>query len=82
MRRNLARMETSEDSRIKGATEVKTNAFNPGVQQRLESDGSVTQENPISPPTNPMVTPLLTDMYQLTMAYAYWKAGKQEDNAV
>lgn len=34
------------------------------------------------PPTNPMVTALLTDMYQLTMAYAYWKAGKQDDEAV
>ncbi|BFI36837.1 hypothetical protein MARPO_0010s0215 [Marchantia polymorpha] len=36
----------------------------------------------IPPPTNPLVTPLLTDMYQVTMAYAYWKAGKQNDRAV
>ncbi|XP_074559998.1 nicotinate phosphoribosyltransferase 2-like isoform X2 [Curcuma longa] len=33
-------------------------------------------------PTNPMVTPLLTDLYQFTMAYAYWKAGKHRDRAV
>ncbi|XP_022947790.1 nicotinate phosphoribosyltransferase 2-like [Cucurbita moschata] len=33
-------------------------------------------------PTNPMVTPLLTDLYQFTMAYAYWKAGKQNERAV
>ncbi|GMH14796.1 hypothetical protein Nepgr_016637 [Nepenthes gracilis] len=33
-------------------------------------------------PTNPMVTPLLTDLYQYTMAYAYWKAGKHNDRAV
>eukprot|EP00271_Cylindrocystis_brebissonii_P007368 TRINITY_DN20765_c0_g1_i1.p1 TRINITY_DN20765_c0_g1~~TRINITY_DN20765_c0_g1_i1.p1 ORF type:complete len:576 (-),score=118.19 TRINITY_DN20765_c0_g1_i1:897-2624(-) len=33
-------------------------------------------------PTNPLVTPLLTDFYQITMAYAYWKAGKQDDAAV
>lgn len=33
-------------------------------------------------PTNPMVTPLLTDLYQYTMAYAYWKAGKHLDRAV
>jgi hypothetical protein len=33
-------------------------------------------------PTNPMVTPLLTDLYQFTMAYAYWKAGKHLDRAV
>lgn len=32
--------------------------------------------------TNPMVTPLLTDQYQFTMAYAYWKAGKHRDHAV
>nr|XP_025698684.1 nicotinate phosphoribosyltransferase 2 isoform X2 [Arachis hypogaea] len=33
-------------------------------------------------PTNPMVTPLLTDLYQFTMAYTYWKAGKHEERAV
>ncbi|XP_020590360.1 nicotinate phosphoribosyltransferase 2-like isoform X2 [Phalaenopsis equestris] len=32
--------------------------------------------------TNPMVTPLLTDQYQFTMAYAYWKAGKHQERAV
>ncbi|KAJ4828982.1 Nicotinate phosphoribosyltransferase 2 [Turnera subulata] len=33
-------------------------------------------------PTNPMVTPLLTDLYQFTMAYAYWKATKHQERAV
>ncbi|XP_038709814.1 nicotinate phosphoribosyltransferase 2-like isoform X2 [Tripterygium wilfordii] len=33
-------------------------------------------------PTNPMVTPLLTDLYQFSMAYAYWKAGKHNERAV
>lgn len=33
-------------------------------------------------PSNPMVTPLLTDHYQFTMAYAYWKAGKHTERAV
>lgn len=33
-------------------------------------------------PTNPMVTPILTDLYQFTMAYAYWKAGKHNERAV
>ncbi|KAL9229771.1 hypothetical protein vseg_005204 [Gypsophila vaccaria] len=32
--------------------------------------------------TNPMVTPMLTDLYQFTMAYAYWKAGKHSEPAV
>lgn len=36
----------------------------------------------IAGPTNPMVTPLLTDLYQFTMAYAYWKAGKHNERAV
>nr|CAD1824572.1 unnamed protein product [Ananas comosus var. bracteatus] len=36
----------------------------------------------IGGPTNPMVTPLLTDLYQFTMAYAYWRAGKHLDRAV
>uniref|UniRef100_H2YXH8 nicotinate phosphoribosyltransferase n=1 Tax=Ciona savignyi TaxID=51511 RepID=H2YXH8_CIOSA len=33
-------------------------------------------------PTNSVVQPLLTDLYQVTMAYAYWKTGKMEDKAV
>ncbi|GKU98940.1 hypothetical protein SLEP1_g11873 [Rubroshorea leprosula] len=36
----------------------------------------------IQGPTNPMVTPLLTDLYQFTMAYSYWKAGKHNERAV
>ncbi|ESQ46281.1 hypothetical protein EUTSA_v10000109mg [Eutrema salsugineum] len=32
--------------------------------------------------TNPMVTPLLNDLYQFTMAYAYWKAGKHNERSV
>lgn len=31
---------------------------------------------------NDIVQPLLTDMYQLTMAYAYWKSNKSNDSAV
>ena len=36
----------------------------------------------LDPPTDPLVTALLTDLYQITMAYAYWKAGKHNDHAV
>ena len=32
--------------------------------------------------SNPLVQPLLTDLYQITMAYAYWKSGKVMDHAV
>jgi len=31
---------------------------------------------------NGVVQPLLTDLYQITMAYAYWKSGKTEEHAV
>ncbi|XP_026487907.1 nicotinate phosphoribosyltransferase isoform X2 [Vanessa tameamea] len=31
---------------------------------------------------NGIVQPLLTDLYQITMAYAYWKSGKVNDTAV
>ncbi|XP_038208091.1 nicotinate phosphoribosyltransferase isoform X2 [Zerene cesonia] len=31
---------------------------------------------------NGVVQPLLTDLYQITMAYAYWKSGKVNDVAV
>lgn len=33
-------------------------------------------------PVNPLVTALLTDMYQVTMSYAYWKAGRHNEQAV
>jgi nicotinate phosphoribosyltransferase len=29
-----------------------------------------------------LVTPLLSDLYEFTMAYAYWKSGRHEDAAV
>ncbi|KAJ3675161.1 hypothetical protein LUZ60_004203 [Juncus effusus] len=45
----------------------------------METNGSTEK---IMGPTNPMVTPLLTDLYQFTMAYAYWKANKHLDRAV
>ena len=33
-------------------------------------------------PTSSVVTPLLTDLYQVTMAYAYWLQGRANDHAV
>ena len=33
-------------------------------------------------PTNKLVNPMLTDFYQITMAYAYWRAGVHEEEAV
>ncbi|XP_073003369.1 nicotinate phosphoribosyltransferase 2-like isoform X1 [Typha latifolia] len=45
-------------------------------------NGSMEETRSIPLPTNPMVTPLLTDLYQFTMAYAYWKAGKHLDRGV
>jgi len=32
-------------------------------------------------PSNPLVKALLTDFYQITMAYAYWKCDKHNDHA-
>lgn len=32
--------------------------------------------------TNPLVSIMLTDLYQITMGYAYWKAGKMNDYAI
>ncbi|XP_033727466.1 nicotinate phosphoribosyltransferase-like [Pecten maximus] len=31
---------------------------------------------------NGVIQPILTDLYQITMAYAYWKSGKKNDRAV
>ncbi|XP_057871510.2 nicotinate phosphoribosyltransferase 2 [Cryptomeria japonica] len=49
----------------------------------MASNGNAMDQNlGLEGPTNPMVTPLLTDLYQFTMAYAYWKAGKHLETAV
>lgn len=37
---------------------------------------------PSAKPVNGLVNCLLTDMYQVTMAYGYWKAGRADDFAV
>lgn len=36
----------------------------------------------LPPPTNNLVTPLHTDLYQLTMAYGYWKTNRQNEHSV
>ncbi|TYZ58495.1 hypothetical protein PybrP1_004200 [[Pythium] brassicae (nom. inval.)] len=33
-------------------------------------------------PTNSLVSPMLTDLYQLTMVYGYWKVGRHNEHAV
>lgn len=47
----------------------------------MESNGSVVGRSEMAP-TSSFARPLLTDMYQISMAYAYWKAGRHEDPAV
>ncbi|RDY09694.1 Nicotinate phosphoribosyltransferase 2, partial [Mucuna pruriens] len=50
----------------------------------MEAKGSKKKKSGrnVPAPTNPMATPILTDQYQFTMAYAYWKAGKHQERAV
>jgi nicotinate phosphoribosyltransferase len=36
----------------------------------------------LPPPHNKLVTPLLTDLYQLTMTYAYWKNSRHDDDSI
>ncbi|KAK8321131.1 hypothetical protein V6Z12_A12G082400 [Gossypium hirsutum] len=48
----------------------------------MEAKASQNAGRVMDGPTNPMVTPVLTDLYQFTMAYAYWKAGKHNERAV
>lgn len=52
------------------------------MAEAAKSNGPAGDGEAIAGATNPMVTPLLTDLYQFTMAYAYWKAGKHQDRAV
>lgn len=43
-------------------------------------NGSLSPEKRLG--QNSIVQPMLTDLYQVTMAYAYWKSGKTHANAV
>ncbi|KAK6923055.1 Nicotinate phosphoribosyltransferase C-terminal domain [Dillenia turbinata] len=54
------------------------------MDMEATANGSIVESQRllIDGPTNPMVTPMLTDLYQYTMAYAYWKAGKHDERAV
>ncbi|KAI7728261.1 hypothetical protein M8C21_022963 [Ambrosia artemisiifolia] len=54
----------------------------PGLNGDVNNEKHTHRPATIAGPTNPMVTPLLTDLYQFTMAYAYWKAGKHNERAV
>lgn len=56
----------------------------PGSARKLRSTSFATSSTQLksSGPTNSLVTPMLTDLYQLTMTYAYWKQGRHEDHAV
>ncbi|KAG6550176.1 hypothetical protein Mapa_008134 [Marchantia paleacea] len=73
---SVAKMAEIRISNLVDARKVEGLSTKDGV------DAKPGAEKPIPPPTNPLVTALLTDMYQITMAYAYWKAGKQNDLAV
>ena len=46
--------------------------------KKLEPDSSEAG----AVPTNGFVCPMLTDMYQISMTYAYWQAGKVDEYAV
>ncbi|XP_053960981.1 nicotinate phosphoribosyltransferase isoform X1 [Anastrepha ludens] len=49
-------------------------------QQSCNSGGQFMDRGRMN--QNGVVQPLLTDLYQITMAYAYWKSGKTVDHAV
>jgi nicotinate phosphoribosyltransferase len=42
----------------------------------MVSEPPSTGANAVPKPTNNLTTPLLTDLYQITMAYAYWKTNQ------
>lgn len=62
----------SPNKRFKSSPET-VDCFHPNATRPL---------NPSLANTNPLVSIMLTDLYQITMGYAYWKAGKQQDNAI
>lgn len=45
-------------------------------------DIKMENQNTIPKPANNLVTPLLTDLYQITMSYSFWKLGRHDESAV
>lgn len=43
---------------------------------------SCTNAGALNGPVNNLVGPLLTDMYQISMTYAYWKGGRADEHAI
>jgi len=60
----------AEGAGVEGATMFSSRS----AKDCQERNAELCQENSV-------VQPLLTDLYQLTMAYAYWKSGKIDDIA-
>ena len=69
--------QISEDDNNKEKQEI---VEEPCVEVKVEK--KMEQKSGVSMEQNSVVQPLLTDLYQITMAYAYWKAGRMNDNAV
>lgn len=47
-----------------------------------EASPSKKPRTSVDPPDNALVTPLLTDLYQITMVYAHWRNKRQEEPAI
>ena len=72
-----ARKEESKDL-MAAMMKEPLSPVGPGIRrQRCDSYDDCGKEKP----TNPLVGPMLTDLYQLTMAYAYWREGRQDEHA-
>ncbi|XP_011176042.1 nicotinate phosphoribosyltransferase isoform X6 [Solenopsis invicta] len=56
----------------------RAHASGPHFEMSMDDDGGTCCNSW----QNGIVQPLLTDLYQITMAYAYWKSGKMNDHAV
>lgn len=46
-----------------------------------DADNQSSPKCAVPKPTNALVTPMLTDLYQITMAYAYWKTNQHKRSA-
>ena len=47
------------------------------MEQKIESESFLQNDF-----QNGVIQPLLTDFYQITMSYAYWRNNKMNDHAV
>ena len=76
------RTRKNEQRRMEGRAEEAVTPLEEEDDTAPPASATATSCLHLPPPRNPLVCAMLTDLYQITMVYAYWKNNRHNDNAV